>query len=80
MRATAKDLRFHVKELLATVGRGEEVVITYRGRPCAKLVPIGHEPEIEMGEEETGAFGMWADYAESADVADYVRKLRRGRN
>ena len=79
MRATAKDLRFHARELLDTVGRGEEVVITYRGRPCAKLVPIGHETEEKEGEEETGAFGMWADHAESADVSDYVRKLRRGR-
>ena len=39
MKATAKDLRFHSKELLNTVNRGEEVVITYRGKPCAKLVP-----------------------------------------
>ena len=39
MEATAKDLRFHVKELLDAVSRGEEVTITYRGEPCAKLVP-----------------------------------------
>lgn len=77
MRATAKDLRFHARELLDTVGRGEEVVITYRGRPCAKLVPIGQETGKEK--KETGAFGMWTDHAESADVAEYVRQLRRGR-
>jgi len=40
MKATAKDLRFHSKELLDTVRRGEEVLITYRGKPCAKLVPV----------------------------------------
>ena len=39
MKATAKDLRFHSKELLDTVNRGEEVVITFRGKPCAKLIP-----------------------------------------
>ena len=39
MKATAKDLRFRSKELLGTVSRGEEVIITYRGKPCAKLVP-----------------------------------------
>ncbi len=39
IQATAQDLRFHSKELLDTVNRGEEVVITYRGKPCAKLVP-----------------------------------------
>ncbi len=39
MKATAKDLRLHLKELIEAVNRGEEVVITFRGKPCAKLVP-----------------------------------------
>ena len=39
MKATAKDLRFHSKELLDSVNRGEEVIITFRGKPCAKLIP-----------------------------------------
>ena len=39
IKATAIDLRFHPKELLDSVNRGEEVVITFRGKPCAKLVP-----------------------------------------
>jgi prevent-host-death family protein len=38
MKTTAKDLRFHTKELLDTANRGEEVIITYRGKLCAKLV------------------------------------------
>ena len=37
MKATAKDLRFHSKELLDTVNRGEEVVITYRGKTMIVL-------------------------------------------
>ena len=40
MKATAKDLRFHSKEILDTVSRGEEVIITFRGKPRAKLVPV----------------------------------------
>ena len=43
MKATAKDLRFQSRELLNTVNRGEEVVITYRDKPCAKLVPYHKE-------------------------------------
>ncbi len=39
MKATAKELRVHSKELLDAVSRGEDVVITFRGKPCAKLVP-----------------------------------------
>ena len=40
MRASAKDLRFYSKNLLNVVSRGEEVIITYRGKPCAKLTPL----------------------------------------
>lgn len=77
MKATAKDLRFHSKELLDTVNRGEEVVITYRGKPCAKLVPIKHETAKNSGKNEL--FGIWKDYDDTKNVEDYVRNLRKGR-
>lgn len=77
MKATAKDLRFYSKELLETVARGEEVVITYHGKPYAKLVPIDNKdlentPEIEL-------FGIWKDYSETESVEEYVKELRKGR-
>ena len=77
MKATAKDLRFRSKELLDTVNRGEEVVITYRGKPCAKLVPIKRKAAQSSGKNEL--FGIWKDYDETKDVENYVRNLRKGR-
>lgn len=76
MIATAKDLRFHSKELLDTVNRGEEVVITYRGKPCAKLIPY-----LEAGRKaaKNELFGIWKDNESTQNVAEYVRKLRKGR-
>ncbi|WP_420627576.1 type II toxin-antitoxin system Phd/YefM family antitoxin [Candidatus Leptofilum sp.] len=74
MQATAKDLRFNVKELLDTVSRGEEVIITYRGKPQAKLIPF--EDEIAIEDE---LFGIWADDSKSEDVAAYIRNIRKGR-
>lgn len=74
MQATAKDLRFHVKELLETVARGEEVVITYRGKACAKLIPIDNSAD-----EENDLFGIWQDHKPSRDVNGYIKKLRKGR-
>ncbi len=76
MKTTAKDLRFHTSEILATVGRGEEVIITYRGKPCAKLVPI---EEGETAGDKNDLFRIWADYDETEDVDGYVRRLRAGR-
>lgn len=77
MEATAKDLRFHLKELLDTVKRGEEVVIAYRGKPCAKLVPIKQVPTKNSVKNEL--FGIWKDYDETRNVEGYVRNLRKGR-
>lgn len=76
MKATAKDLRFHSKELLDTVTRGEEVVITYRGKPCAKLVP--YLKGLERCTTNT-LFGIWKDDQDTQDVDGYVRRLRKGR-
>lgn len=77
MQATAKDLRFHSKELLNTVSRGEEVVITYRGKPCAKLVPI--EEEKIAFPETNELFGIWKDNAQAEDVDNYIKTIRKGR-
>ena len=76
MNATAKDLRFHSKELLDTVSRGEEVVITYRGKPCARLVPVANAGP-RTGKNEL--FGIWKDNDETRNVDEYVRSLRKGR-
>ena len=76
MKATAKDLRFNSKELIDTVSRGEEVVITFRGKPCAKLVPY---QEIVRQTEKNKLFGIWKDYDMSQNVDEYVRNLRKGR-
>jgi prevent-host-death family protein len=75
MKATAKDLRFHSKELLSTVNRGEEIIITYRGKPCAKLVPYD---ELKS-DKKTNLFGMWKDNNLIKDVDNYVRNLRKSR-
>jgi len=76
MKATVKDLRFHSKELLDTVNRGEEVIITFRGKPCAKLIPYREGKEKIMKNE---LFGIWKDNDSVQGVNEYVRNLRKGR-
>ncbi len=76
MKATAKDLRFNSKELINSVNRGEEIVITYRGKPCAKLVPY---VESKNASKENKCFGMWRDKNLVKDVDKYVRNLRKAR-
>ncbi len=77
MKATAKDMRFYSKELIDTVSRGEEVIITFRGKPCAKLVPYG---KLKEKKEENELFGIWKDNDATEDVNEYVRNMRKGRS
>lgn len=76
MKATAKDLRFNSKGLLDTVNRGEEVVITFRGKPCAKLVPYNQNNKETVKNQ---LFGIWKDNDMVRDVDEYMRGLRKGR-
>ena len=71
MIISAKDLRFKISMLFNVLSRGEKVIVTYKGKPKAKLIPIKEK-------KENIAFGMWAD--KDMDVENYVRKLRKGRS
>ena len=59
----AFDAKTHLSELLERVARGEEITITRRGRPIARLVPV--EPS-----------GMRAGGA--GDVVRQLKILREG--
>ena len=79
MRATAKDLRFHVKQILESTMGGEEVIITYRGKPAAKIVPFSDERQDSRQEDADSLFGIWKDHNQNEKVDDYIRKMRKGR-
>jgi prevent-host-death family protein len=67
IEVTTQELRTQTKRLLKLVAQGEEVVITYRGAPKARLVAVTGD--------ETPAFGMWRDYKDSDGVQnmeDYI--------
>ncbi len=76
MKATAKELRFNSKELLNAVDRGEEIIITFRGKSCAKLIPYS---EQKKGQSETDLFGIWKDNDKIGNVNDYVMGIRKRR-
>ncbi len=75
MVTTAKKLRFHTIEILESVARGEEITITLRGKPYAKLVPL----KKSQKKTEDELFGIWKNNEKVKDVNRYVRKIRKGR-
>lgn len=77
MEATTKDLRLHTKSLMAATSRGEEVIISYRGKKRAKLVPLDDEPQ--SGRDSNPLFGLWANAENDLSVDEQVRQLRKPR-
>jgi len=77
MKATTKDLRFNTREILETASRGEEVIITFRGKPKVRIVPI--ETGSNKETKQTNLFGIWKDNDQVKDVEQYVRDLRKDR-
>jgi prevent-host-death family protein len=79
MKISAKELREKTRLLLDAVERGEEVTITYRGRPRARVVPLGKSLNTVEGARENELFGLWADREDLADPQAWVRTLRQSR-
>ncbi len=74
--ATAKDLKQRTAALLDEVRRGQEVIITYRGKSVAILAPV--EKAERKGLNPIG-FGMWQDRKEMRNVERWLKDLREPR-
>ena len=64
--ATVRDLRNHYSQLLAWIAAGEEITITQRGKPVARLSPAPTSADLEK-----------VDWNQSAAMArDRSREIR----
>lgn len=77
MKATTKDLRLKTRELIAATDRGEEVLITFRGEPRARLVPLAEADPSSQRQGRNPAFGLWKDL--EGPVNDQIDHLRQAR-
>jgi prevent-host-death family protein len=58
VRASVAELKARLSEYLARARAGEEVVITDRGRPVARLAPLAGVPALEGREAELLRAGL----------------------
>ena len=83
MEITTKQLRIQPGRVISQVNNGQEITITYRGRACAKIVPlkskIENKRDNNLEETDNELFGMWKDREDMEDVEQYVRNMRKGR-
>ena len=78
MFVTLKELKIQPGRIVSAVEGGTEVIVTVRGVPTAKIIPIkNHKSETDF---DASAFGIWADRDDIEDVDGYVRNLRKGRD
>lgn len=75
MEVTTKELRIQPGKILDQVSIGQEVTVTYRGKPLARIVPFD---SIEDS-EGSSMFGLWKDHKSDVPVEDMVRAARKGR-
>ena len=75
MIVTAKDLRFNTSMLFDALNKGEDILITYRGKAKAKLIAYNH-PSLDKKTDTI--FGMWQNREE--DVDTMIHNMRKDRN
>jgi len=71
--STVVEAKAHFSALLSSVAEGEEIVITRRGRPVARIVPPVRATTFDLGalrayvEATPGAAGMTVEEMRDAD-------------
>jgi len=74
---TAKELRSRTSAILESVRKGDEVVITMRGKSIAVVKPVrekGSDKQFSL----TG-FGIWKERKDMRDVKKWVDERRKTR-
>ena len=78
MVVTAKQLRIEPGRIISQAESGQEITITYRGKPRAKIVPfVGIKTDFE--DQNSELFGIWKDRKDMKNVDKFIRNLRKGR-
>ena len=80
MEVTARQLGTEPEKFISQAASGQEITVTYRGRPCAKIVPIASGKDFAPDETEDELFGLWRNRLDTENVEQFARDLRKGRN
>jgi len=76
MKSTLLSLRRSPGKILRAIEQRQEVTLTKRGQPLARIVPLQDGEGRKVSSQP--AFGMWQDVGDTS-VDAQVRELRKGR-
>jgi prevent-host-death family protein len=80
MQVSIRELRKQPGRIISMAGAGNNITITMRGKPAAKIVPLDSALEETSADEESLAFGMWKDREDMKEPSTFVANIRKGRN
>ena len=75
MEITTKQLRIQPGRIISQVFNGQEITITYRGKPRAKIVPHIDRQVIEDSSDEL--FGIWKNRKDMEKVEEQIKNMRK---
>jgi prevent-host-death family protein len=79
MQVTVKELRTQPGRIISMASSGNDIIVTMRGKPTARIVPLDHVPAVATADDDLAAFGMWKDHKDMKDPSVFVAGLRKGR-
>ena len=79
MVITTKQLRIELGKIISLAAGGQEITITHRRKPSAKIVPLVDRKNTVSQDPESELFGIWKNRKDTEDVEQFVRKIRKGR-
>jgi len=78
MEITTKELRIQPGKIIDQAANGQEIIVTFRGKALAKIVPLVNRTD-SSGKEENSIFGLWKNHEDTRSVEESVRDNRKGR-
>ena len=80
MKASIVDLRYHTKEIIKSLDRGESVTLLYHGKEKGIITPTAEKKAALKKLVDHPAFGIWKGNPKTSSVNRFVADLRKGRN
>ena len=77
MEISTKQLRMDLGRIISQAANGQEVIVTYRKKPRAKIVPIMNRNKTLPGESGDELFGIWKNRKDTENVEQFVRNMRK---
>ena len=75
MQISTKQLRMQPGRIISIVNKGQDITVTYRGKPSVRIIPIENRKAIIKNEYDSNdeLFGLWKNRKDIDDVEDFTK-------